>query len=114
MTSVSSLLVTVTVLGTSAASYHAQILVQVRQQMPDIVLTPLYDLALLGSSLGGGALAESLTRCTGKVNLICQRIKHLDAHWAVFFLTRYASATRVNYVLTPQDIACVRASVGPQ
>ena len=89
----------VTVLGTSAAVDHAHIIAQIRQRVPDIVETPLNDLALLGSSLGDGALAESLSRCSSKVDLICARLKHLDAHWALFFLTRYASAPRVSYVL---------------
>ena len=89
----------VTVLGTSATSDHENILAQIRQQVPDIVETPLNDLALLGSSLGDGALVESLARCSRKVQLICQRVKLLDAHWDLFFLTRYASAPRVSYVL---------------
>ena len=89
----------VTVLGTQATSDHEYILAQIRQQVPDIVETPLNDLALLGSSLGDGALVESLTRCSRKVKLFCQRVRLLDAHWGLFFLTRYASAPRVSYVL---------------
>ena len=71
----------------------------VRQILPSIVETPLNTLSLLGTSLWADGLNESLTRCSEKVKLICQRVNNLDVHWAPFFLTRHVLTPRVYYVL---------------
>ena len=89
----------VTVLGALSAPDYDLVVSSVRQVVPSIVETPLNTLSLLGSSLGVEGLNESLAQCSDKVNLMCHRVKNLDAHWALFFLTRYVSAPRVNYVL---------------
>ena len=41
----------------------------------------------------------SIACCRRKVELICQRVSIFDAHWALFFLTRYTSAPWVSYAL---------------
>ena len=70
-----------------------------RQVVPDIGETPLEELSLLGAPLGGVSTADSLTTCINNIKTICQRVGLLDAHWAIFFLSRYVSAPRVSYKL---------------
>ena len=72
---------------------------RVRQLLPDIREVAIGELTLLGSPLGENALEPSIAAYSAKVDLICSRIKELDAHWALFFLTRYVAAPRLNYVM---------------
>ena len=74
-------------------------LARVRQKMPNITETLSNRLTLLGAPLGVAGLNSSLSKCSRKVELICDRVQTLDSHWALFFLTRYASAPRLNHML---------------
>ena len=40
-----------------------------------------------------------MPNCYETIKLICERVQTLDAHWALFCLTRYTSAPRLNHML---------------
>ena len=65
---------------------------RVRGIMPNLRETFANNLTLLGSPIGTDALEPSIAAYSNKVQLICNRIVDLDAHWALFFLTRYVAA----------------------
>ena len=76
-----------------------EILARVQQIMPDIVLTPSDRLTLLGAPLAVEGLDYSVPKCKERIQLICERVQTLDAHWALFFLKQYTSAPRLNHLL---------------
>ena len=57
------------------------------------------ELTLLGSPLTADGLQAFLSDKEEKVKLMCDRIEQLDSHWGLFFLSRFASASRLNYLL---------------
>ena len=71
----------------------------IRRVMPGIVETANYNLTLLGSPLTPEGLDGSIGRCGQKVELMCERVKQLDSHWALFFLSKYTSAPRFSHLL---------------
>ena len=76
-----------------------EILARVQQTMPDVVLTPSDRLTLLGAPLTVEGLNYSVPKCKERIDLICERVQTLDAHWALFFLKQYTSAPRLNHLL---------------
>ena len=89
----------VTVLGGPSAAAHRYAVDRVRAAMPNITETPVENLSLLGSPLGANSLESFARASTERVKMICRRLSPLDAHWALFFLSRYVSAPRINYLL---------------
>ena len=89
----------VSILISTPSIPHEDILARVRQVMPGITHTPSDRLTLLGAPLDVGGLEDALALCSRKVELICDRVQTLDSHWALFFLTRYASAPRLSHLL---------------
>ena len=89
----------VAILNSPAGTSQASALTAIRQVMPGIVETDRNNLNLLGSPLEPEGLDDSIAQCARKVELMCDRVKQLDSHWALFFLTKYASAPRFNHLL---------------
>ena len=75
------------------------LLSDIRRVMPDIDEVDCGDLSLLGSHLDADSLYSTISQCKRKVELMCERVQNLDAHWALFFITKYASAPRFNHIL---------------
>ena len=57
------------------------------------------DLTLLNSPVHPEATKLALTKSTTVIQRMCDRIKKLDSHTGLFFLTNYTSAPRLNYLL---------------
>ena len=89
----------VSILGNPPLVTRQNMLSRVRLIMPGISETPIGDLTLLGSPIGVQSLDVSIQLCSRKVKLACERVEGLDSHWALFFVSRYVSAPRVNYLL---------------
>ena len=89
----------VSILSSPTTTVYNNTLARVRQTMPHITETLSHRLTLLGAPLGVEGLNDSLSKCSRKVELICDRVQTLDSHWALFFLTRYASAPRLSHML---------------
>ena len=89
----------VAMLNSPSGTSQAAALAAIRRVMPGIEETPSNNLTLLGSPLEPEGLDDSIARCGGKVELMCDRVKQLDSHWALFFLSKYASAPRFNHLL---------------
>ena len=89
----------ITVLGGPSSAAHQYAIGRAGEIMPNIRETSLGNLSLLGSPLGTNSMESSEHACVERVKMICQRLAPLDAHWALFFLSRYVSAPRVNYLL---------------
>jgi hypothetical protein len=71
----------------------------IRSALPEIKETPLDSAALLGSPLGSNSTATAVDNTTETIQLLCNRIKDLDSHTALFFLVNYVSAPRLIYLL---------------
>ena len=71
----------------------------IRQVIPGVAETARSRLSLLGSPLDEGGLDHAISDCGRKVELVCDRVQHLDSHWALFFLTRFSAAPRLNYLM---------------
>ena len=56
-------------------------------------------LTLLGSPLHSAGLRESISSAHTVIRRLCNRIRLLDRHTALFFLSKYVSAPRVQYLL---------------
>ena len=89
----------ITVLGGPSQAAHQHALRRAGEVVPNITETPLCNLRLLGIALGPSGLREAVTSFVEKVKQICQRVGLLDSHWALFFLSRYVAAPRLNYQL---------------
>ena len=72
---------------------------QADKLLPNIKLVPRDELMLLGSAILEGGLNSSVQKAKGLIENICDRVKHLDAHTALFILCHYTSAPRFNYLL---------------
>ena len=57
------------------------------------------DLTLLNSPIFEEALPDSIAKAASLVENICNRVKLLDAHTALFFLSNHTSAPRLTYLL---------------
>ena len=45
----------------------------------------------------------ALDKAKSTISRLCQRLKHLDSHAAVFFLTHHASATKLGYLFRTSE-----------
>ena len=88
-----------TILGAPSMAARRLALDRVRQVVPDILEVDLDNLTLLGAALGTSSLDSSMVVYAEVIRGICQRIGLLDAHWALFFLSRYVSAPRLSYAM---------------
>ena len=67
--------------------------------LPGLKEVPKDKLTLLGSPILPESIPHATTKVSGLVRTICDRIKLLDAHTGLFFLTHHTSAPRLNYLL---------------
>ena len=92
-----------TVIDAPTLSSHNNVITRISDMMPDIFEVPFDSMSLLGSAIGDGNLDTSIARCTRRVELICQRVRNLDPHWALFLFdtlyfglnSRYCAASFV-------------------
>ena len=101
----------VAILNSPTGTFRASALAAVRRVMPDIIETPSNNLTLLGSPLLPEGLDDSIARCGRRVELMCDRVKQLDSHWALFFLSKYASAPRFSHLLRTSPAYLVPAGL---
>ena len=67
--------------------------------LPDIKVVHAEDLELLGSPLHNSGLCGFIRSAHMTISRLCTRIRLLDRHTALFFLSKYVSAPRVQYLL---------------
>ena len=67
--------------------------------LPGVKLTPISSLTILNSPILHEATPLALTKANKIIDSICERVKSLDAHTALFFLSHYSAAPRLNYLL---------------
>ena len=88
-----------TVIGTPPAQIYVSIAGRLEATVPGIRETPLACLTLLGSPLTETGIQLATESAAGTVSSLCDRIRGLDTHTAVFFLAHYISAPRLQYLL---------------
>ena len=89
----------VTVLGRSSDELRTSVLATVQTTLPGIKETPLDQLSLLGSPLNEAGTHAAQEAAAGTVSVLCERIRALDPHSAMFFLAHHTSAPRLQYLL---------------
>ena len=67
--------------------------------LPGINITQPECLTLLGSPLHTAGLRNAIGSARTTIRRLCTRLRRLDRHTAVFFLSKYVSAPRVQYLL---------------
>ena len=67
--------------------------------LPDIKIIHPEQLTLLGSPLHHEGLSDFVRSAHTTISRLCTRICLLDRHTALFFLSKYVSAPRVQYLL---------------
>ena len=87
------------VLGKPSEVLHASIVDAMQAALPGIRETPLEHLNLLGSPLHETGIQAATDIAAGTVSMLCDRIRALDTHTAVFFLAHHVSAPRLQYLL---------------
>ena len=58
-----------------------------------------FSLTLLNSPVFAEGIPKALEKTKHLISNLCNRIRGLDAHTALFFLTHHSSAPRLNYLL---------------
>ena len=86
-------------LGQPFSPSHSSTINSILSSIPNIQETPLQELTLLGSPLLDSGLTIALDKAKSTISRLCERLKHLDSHTALFFLTHHASAPRLSYLL---------------
>ena len=89
----------VTVLGEPSGELHSSTLAAVQSALPGVTETPLEQLNLLGAPLDEAGSRAAKEAAGGTISRMCERIRALDSHTAVFFLTHHTSAPRLQYLL---------------
>ena len=76
-----------------------KVLTDLRITVPNIKVMDKHSLTLLNSPVYSEAIPKALEKTKHLISNLCNRIKGLDAHTALFFLTHHSSAPRLNYLL---------------
>ena len=83
----------------------------VEDVLPGILETPLDHLNLLGSPLHDSGIQAATETAADTVSTLCNRVRALDSHTAVFFLAHHVSAPRLQYLLRSSPIYRHRAGL---
>ena len=67
--------------------------------LPGIKVIAPEELTLLGSPLHHAGLSEFIRSAHTTISRLCTRVRLLDRHTALFFLSKYVSSPRVQYLL---------------
>ena len=89
----------VTFLGAPDSAFRDPAIDAVRAALPNVTETELDNLYLLGSPLTDGDIAAAGEAASTIVERLCARLRGLDSHTAVFFLSHHVSAPRLAYLL---------------
>ena len=89
----------VTILGKISDELRIPTFQEVQAVLPGVKETPLDRLSLLGSPLNDTGIQTSQETAAETISLLCKRIRGLDPHTALFFLTHYTAAPRLQYLL---------------
>ena len=71
----------------------------IQTALPGIRETALDRLTLLGAPLDEASIQAATETAATTVSMLCDRIRALDTHSAIFFLTHHVSAPRLQYLL---------------
>ena len=93
-----------TLLGGPPDTIHASIVGMMEDALPGITETPLERLNLLGSPLHDSGIQAATEKAAVTVSTLCNRVRALDSHTAVFFLAHHISAPRLQYLLRSSPI----------
>ena len=86
-------------LGDETAFTRSHTIGCIESVLPGIEVTSLDAMCLLGLPLADGSMGAAVEKASGVVETLCHRLKYVDAHTALYFLTHYVSAPRLTYVL---------------
>ena len=86
-------------LGPSSSPTRSLSTAAIRDILPDISETPLPSLSLLGSPLRDEGIPAALHSSSELVSRLTSRLRTLDSHTALFFLTHHVSAPRLTHLL---------------
>ena len=89
-------------LGSAESALRDPAIRAVRAALPDVSETQLDSLSLLGSPLTDGGIHAAGESACAVVERLCDRLRRLDSHTAVFFLAHFVSAPRLAYLLALQ------------
>ena len=92
-------------------SVHDLAIDGVRTTLPEIIDTPLDTATLLGSPLTTKCLPSAVEAATALIRRLCDHLKHLDRHTALFFLVHFVSAPRLLYLLRSAPLYLVPKSL---
>ena len=101
----------ITLLGRPPDNIRASIVGMMEDVLPGILETPLDHLNLLGSPLHDSGIQAATETAADTVSTLCNRVRALDSHTAVFFLTHHVSAPRLQYLLRSSPIYRHRAGL---
>ena len=88
-----------TIRGNLTDDHRSSIVKGMQATLPGIRETPLNCLTLLGSPLDETGIQAATETAADTVPTLCNRIRGLDTHTAVFFLSHHVSAPRLQYLL---------------
>ena len=71
----------------------------VQEVLPDIQVTALSDLQLLGSPLYVDGISEAARKAVETISVLCDQVRHLDCHTGLVFLAHFVSAPIHMYLL---------------
>ena len=86
-------------LGNPASDASTSALNQVASVLPNIRKVALGDLELLGAPLADAGVEPAVARANQTAELFCGRLKFLDPHIALFFLSQHISTPKLTYLL---------------
>ena len=89
----------VSFLGPSPPPPHSSALDTVRAVLPDVSVTTPDALSLLGSPISDPGLSSALHAASTLVSRLTDRLRALDRHTALFFLSHYVAVPRLTYLL---------------
>ena len=89
----------VTILGKISDELSTSTFQEVQAALPGVKETLLDRLSLLGSPLNETGVQTTQETAAETILLLCERIRGLDPHTGLFFLTHYTSAPRLQYLL---------------
>ena len=73
--------------------------IPIQNSVPGVKTVDHNNLSLLNSPIFPEAIPDSIKKIKETINLLCERIKALDAHTGLFLLSHYCSAPRLNYLM---------------
>ena len=73
--------------------------IPIQNSVPGVKTIDHNNFCLLNSPIFNEAIPDSIKKIKETINLLCERIKALDAHTGLFLLSHYCSAPRLNYLM---------------